>query len=946
MSAKRKTTKKSGPASPAEAKAPPAAMTPSAKKPEPAKAVVAGKPKTTKKSVSDERPVSAAKPASKPAAKKAAKNVEPIAAPQPAAVVCAAESVSPPVPQASAIPEPAPAAPRTEPLTEGEGARYADYAAEAGESSVPASSPEQIRSQPAEAPGATPPAPTTDAQLAASPAVITEVESTSADASPSAEPTQPSIAVNQPGADSAAGASPVADAGPEEAKERAEDTLIILNRQEETDEAKKEREVIDAKTLLQEPFIDEHYNQTYIYALPRSPRSMHITYEVSQGTRDHLQWRFGPDFLKNNYLVLRVRRVDTRTCWDVEDFLDQKNNYWITTEPNAEYEVELGYRSRGTKYFESIALSNRCRTQPEAETRHECQNETREIAVQSYSHELPVAQSDWRWNLYEYWKRGKAHRGEEQGYWALVLHMHLPFVRHLEYDVALEEQWLFEAITSCYAPLLHMFWNLERDKVDFRMTVAISPPLMSMLSDEALQKRYRRYLDECLSLAAREFQAHKGKPFQHTIQTMIDRLDAAKRVFEAYKGNILNGFRDFQNLEKVEVIACAGTHPILPYYMHYPEIARGHVQLACRQYQRVFGRWPRGMWLPENAFTPGVDKFLADEGIKWTMVNATGLTRGNTRVWYNTHRPVITHHNLAMFAIDEETRAQVWSREAGYPGDPRYKEWYRDLGYDATWDYLPDYWKVGNVRRSTGLKYYRITGKNVPQHEKQPYNPDWARQAVAEQAGQFVCHRGAQAHHLRQKYGSVKPIAVSAYDAELFGHWWEEGPSWIEMVFRKMAYDQQTVRLVTPGEFLVEQRKHQLLMPGMSTWGSKATFETWLDGRAFRPNCWIYRHLFRLSEKMIQLASERRDATGDERRALNQAARELMLAQASDWPFLISMDQSSRYAEVRLIKHIDRARELLREIEARQINTAYLNTLEATDTLLHDDMDFRVFCRG
>jgi len=261
----------------------------------------------------------------------------------------------------------------------------------------------------------------------------------------------------------------------------------------------------------------------------------------------------------------------------------------------------------------------------------------------------------------------------------------------------------------------------------------------------------------------------------------------------------------------------------------------------------------------------------------------------------------------------------VWSREAGYPGDARYKEWYRDVGYDAAWDYLPEYWRACGVRRNTGLKYYRVTGKKTHLHEKQPYCPDWAWQAVAEQAGQFVCHRGAQSLHQRGKHG-LKPITVSAYDAELFGHWWEEGPAWIEMVFRKLAYDQSVVRPVTPGEFLAEQPKHQLLMPGMSTWGNKATFETWLDGRQFRPNAWVYRHLFRIGEQMIRLAGERREAQGLERRALNQAAREMMLAQASDWTFLISMDSSARYAELRLVKHIDRAKELLRQVERRDIN--------------------------
>ena len=405
----------------------------------------------------------------------------------------------------------------------------------------------------------------------------------------------------------------------------------------------------------------------------------------------------------------------------------------------------------------------------------------------------------------------------------------------------------------------------------------------------------------------------------------------------------IDRLRQMVSSSQVEIIGGAFYEPILANIPRRDRI--GQIRTFTQYLNQLFRTTVRGMWLPENAFVPGLDHFLAAEGIKWTLVNATGMTRGNTRVWYNTSRPVITHNNLAVFGIDEDTRAQVWSREAGYPGDSRYKEWYRDLGYDAGWDYLPDYWKVGNVRRNTGLKYYRITGKNAALNEKAPYNPEWAAQAAADQAGQFVFHRGTQANHLRGKF-NTKPMTVSAYDAELFGHWWEEGPLWIEMVMRKMLFDQSVVRPVTPSEFLCEQPKHQLMTPGMSTWGAKATFETWLDGKAFRPNVWVYRHLFRLSEQMTALATEKKAAEGIEKRALNQAARELMLAQASDWTFLISMDQSSRYAEVRLVKHIDRCKELLRQIEAGQIDATYLKTLESTDILLKDDMDFRVFCRA
>src|ERR1043165_2510073 len=259
---------------------------------------------------------------------------------------------------------------------------------------------------------------------------------------------------------------------------------------------------IDPAVLKHEPFIDENYNQTYLYAIPRNARGVYVIYEIGQAAREHLRQKYGESFFDNNYLVLRIVRTGDGKYTDVEDFIGDKNNYWLNVEPDSEFELQLGYRARETTFFEHIATSNKVRTQPESETLVETQNEWRRIDVQDYSKECFVDTTQWRFNQYEYWKRGKlADRAPAEGCWALVLHMHLPFVKHPEYSVALEEQWLFEAITNCYAPLLDMFWRLEREKIDFRITVSMSPPLVSMLADPLLQERYRIYLREALSLA-------------------------------------------------------------------------------------------------------------------------------------------------------------------------------------------------------------------------------------------------------------------------------------------------------------------------------------------------------------------------------------------------------------------------------------------------------------
>jgi 1,4-alpha-glucan branching enzyme len=710
----------------------------------------------------------------------------------------------------------------------------------------------------------------------------------------------------------------------------------------------------DLTSLEHVPFLDPHYNETYVYLVPRDPYRMLVIWEVGEAARSDLRNRFGEDFFDRNALILRVYEVtgvdfngfNANHVFEVNDHLDDKMEYWLDIQGANDYVAEIGYRADGTSYFEVVARSNTIRTPKGFVETEERYTDGGRVSVEANSVEIPVEPDGWRFNQYKYWRERTHHAPEEKGAWALVLHQHLPFVRHPEYDVGLEEQWYHEAVLSVYTQLLNALWNLERDKVDFRLTVSLTPPLLCMMRDPLLQERASRHIDECIALATRERDNSHGQPWHGAVEDALHRFWIARNVFDAYGRDLTRGYRDFQDMGKLEVITCPATHMVLPLFKHQPEGIRGQLRLARKQYETVFGRPPRGIWLPENAYTPGLDAFLAEEGIAWTLVSATGIREGDTRPHHDTYRPVVTGSGVACFGIDEETRSQVWSREAGYPGHPNYKEWYRDLGYDADWDYLPEYFRTANVRRNTGLKYFRITAKGNELSEKAYYEPHWARETVFEQAGQFVYYRGVQANHILQERG-IRPCIVSAYDAELFGHWWEEGPLWIETVFRKMLYDQVEVRPVTPSEYLAEQPEHQRLTPGPSSWGKKNYFQTWVDERSYQPNHWVFRHYYRLTGRMADLATRHRD-TGDAllRRALNQAARELCLAVSSDWGFLIETGQAVRYSELRIVKHAHRARELMRQIEAESIDSAYLATLEAGDTLFPwDAMDFTVFAR-
>ncbi|MCX7934597.1 MAG: DUF4912 domain-containing protein, partial [Planctomycetota bacterium] len=530
----------------------------------------------------------------------------------------------------------------------------------------------------------------------------------------------------------------------------------------------------DWRILLHIPYISPYLNETYCYLVPRDPQTIYAIWEVGEATRRHLREKFGDDFFAKNRLIMRVYQVtgidfngfNANAVFEIDDFLADKNDYWIKVAPDNDYVAEIGYRAHGTMYFEKVARSNTVFAPKGRRETSERYAAWASVTVEDPAGELPLPTEHWRFNQYYYWKRRTHHAPEEKGCWALVLHQHLPFVRHPEYDVSLEEQWFCEAVLSVYTQLLHLFWRLERDKIDFRITLSLTPTLLAMMQDPLLKMRAARHIDECIALATKERDNSRDKPWYHTIEQILHRFWCAKTVWDAYEGDLTRGYRDFQNIGKIEIITCPATHMILPLYKHFPEAVRAQIRLACQQYERVFGRRPRGMWLPENAFTPGIDQFLAEEGIRWTLASANSLMEGDTRCFFGTYAPVISPAGVAFFGIDEDTRAQVWSRESGYPGHPNYKEWYRDLGYDASWDYLPPYFKTANVRRNTGIKYFRITRKGCDLGQKDFYNPLWAEGTVHEQAGQFVYYRGAQANYARERMAGRKPCIVSAYDAE------------------------------------------------------------------------------------------------------------------------------------------------------------------------------------
>lgn len=522
------------------------------------------------------------------------------------------------------------------------------------------------------------------------------------------------------------------------------------------------------------------------------------------------------------------------------------------------------------------------------------------------------------------------------GYLAVVLHAHLPFIRHPEQPEFLEERWLFETITGCYIPLLNVIEKLYHDGIDFRLTLSLSPPLAAMLADSLLMKRYVKHLDSLIRLGENEVGRTTGSPEFHQLALLyLERLLKTRQVFEQkYHGNILQGFSHLQNLGKVELITSNATHGYLP-LMRTKEARRAQINAAVDSFTRHFGFSPQGFWLPECGYVAGVEDLLAEMGLLYFFVDTHGLIYASPSPRYGVYAPVSCRNKAAVFGRDPESSRQVWDRHTGYPGDYYYREFYRDVAYDLELDYLRPYLPEGKIRVDTGFKYYRITGKGS---WKEPYIPELARQKAAEHADNFIFNRQQQVYYHARRMDR-KPLVVAPYDAELFGHWWYEGPQWLDFLCRRID-QQDIIKMVTPTEYLIEYPQLQNVELTMSSWGEGGYNLVWLNSA----NDWIYRHLHRAEVKMRDLADLHAAAQGLEKRALNQAARELLLAQSSDWSFIMRTGTMVRYAEERLKNHLGRFNLLAGQVDNRQVDEEILTKLEQGVNIF-PDLDYHIYSR-
>lgn len=479
------------------------------------------------------------------------------------------------------------------------------------------------------------------------------------------------------------------------------------------------------------------------------------------------------------------------------------------------------------------------------------------------------------------------------GYFSLVLHAHLPYVRHNEAN-RLEERWVFEALTETYIPLL---WVLEEQPESLSWTLSFSPPLLELLNDSVIQKRYLEHLDLTLKLIQKE-KKHSAEPDEQTvIQFYEERFKKIMQTYQEHDCQIIKAFKDYMDQGKVDCITSSATHAFLP-YIQTEQAVRAQIISGVQTFEKYFGEKPTGFWLPECAYSPGVDKILAEAGIRYTFVDEETLLRSKPVPSKGIGAPVYSPHGVALFSRNQCISETIWNSSVGYPGDYDYREFYRDVAYERDFEYIKSFIHPEGIRIDSGLKYWRITGET---ENKDWYKREWAIKKLQQHSDDFS-HRIKEYLHTNKQ--SYPPQLVTApFDAELFGHWWFEGP---EFLLRTMEVSlEQNINWITPQGFLHRHyRDLETVRPCFSTWGRNQTGEVWLN----ESNAWMYRHLHHCERKLVKLAAHLSNGKGNiiVERYANQMVREWMLATSSDWAFIVEGNSAAQYAKERFQQHIER----------------------------------------
>ena len=512
------------------------------------------------------------------------------------------------------------------------------------------------------------------------------------------------------------------------------------------------------------------------------------------------------------------------------------------------------------------------------------------------------------------------------GQLAIVLHAHLPYVRKNEKN-SLEEDWLFQAILECYIPLLQVIESSKKENpLNTKLTFSLSPTLLSLLNNKQIQETFPNWIKTRIDFLSELPQKEKDAS-----AFLIKNLNEKILYWQRCSGNLIEKFKVLNRSGDLDILTCAATHGYLPILRENPETVKGQINTAIITHENFFGVKPLGIWLPECAYYENLDEMLSNSGIRYAILDGHGILNATPRPRYGVYAPICSKNGVAFFGRDSESTLPVWSAKDGFPGDKVYREFHKDLGWELDASKLEK--KGISTKRPLGLKYHKITDENVPLGEKEFYLESEAIKKASEDADAYLLARTKQLEKLTLS-SSFKPLLVAPFDAELFGHWWYEGPHFIENILKKSS--KYSIRLTNLKEFLIQKPSLQICDPSPSSWGQGGYHNYWINDS----NAWIVPEITKAGSTFVDLCSE---SFNDDLslRLFKQAARELLLSESSDWSFILRAGTTTGLAKERIQRHLFRFWKLVEMIKNNsKINLRFLQDIEEEDKVFPDiDVD-------
>jgi len=553
----------------------------------------------------------------------------------------------------------------------------------------------------------------------------------------------------------------------------------------------------------------------------------------------------------------------------------------------------------------------------------------------------------------------------KKGAFTFVLHSHLPYCRRAG-RWPHGEEWLHEGISETYLPLLNALYDLCDEGCPFKLTVGMTPVLVEQLADPLILEHFRIFVEDKMDRASADlerFEKEQDGHLAYLAKFYLDYYQGLLRSFEdRFQGNLIAAFRKLQDEGYLEILTSAATHGYLPLLERDSSIY-GQLRAGVESYKRHFGRSPKAIWLPECGYRPafyvtkdgetfvkpGIEQYLAELqiGLFFSETHtveggepvgkATGAVIGpygdipkryviplpeyKEPTMKTTYLPYwVQTAEVAVLGRNNRTGMQVWSADWGYPGDFDYREFHKKDGI-------------------SGLQYWRVTGARLDLAYKDYYHPDWANRKVREHAGHYswlVSDLLNDFHSQNNKFG----IIAAAYDTELFGHWWFEGIEWIKEVLRRLAAS-ETAELTTASEFIEKHPPEDVLALNEGSWGQAGNHFTWLNADTE----WMWPVIHAAELRMEELVARYPNASAGLAEILDQAARELLLLESSDWPFLITTGQAREYASSRFQEHVSRFNQLADIASSDEVDETALMLCQEFYELdnVFTDIDYRVF---